>query len=113
MGYSHPAGVVIVCDARPGAKRIARVLGNDPRSAVVRHADAGYEKAIEVARAHSSIVLSDGTAGRPGSAALEPPSSLDAHGGTSSPVEHGRTLSDAPRAVPIRTGTVRPLRLPR
>jgi urocanate hydratase len=52
MGYSQHAGVVIVCDGTDAAaKRIARVLWNDPASGVMRHADAGYAKAIEVARA--------------------------------------------------------------
>ncbi|HUQ27098.1 MAG TPA: urocanate hydratase [Usitatibacter sp.] len=52
MGYSQHAGVVIVCDGTPAAaKRIERVLWNDPALGVVRHADAGYERAIECARA--------------------------------------------------------------
>ncbi len=51
MGYSQHAGVVIVCDGTAAAaKRIERVLWNDPALGVVRHADAGYERAIEVAR---------------------------------------------------------------
>ena len=51
MGYSQHAGVVIVCDGTPAAaKRIERVLWNDPAIGVVRHADAGYELAIDVAR---------------------------------------------------------------
>ncbi|HEX7558671.1 MAG TPA: urocanate hydratase [Usitatibacter sp.] len=51
MGYSQHAGVVIVCDGtEAAAKRIARVLWNDPALGVVRHADAGYEKAIAEAR---------------------------------------------------------------
>ncbi len=51
MGYSQHAGVVIVCDGTPtAAKRIGRVLWNDPAIGVVRHADAGYEEAIEVAQ---------------------------------------------------------------
>jgi urocanate hydratase len=51
MGYSQHAGVVIVCDGTPAAaKRIERVLWNDPAIGVVRHADAGYEQAIAVAR---------------------------------------------------------------
>src|SRR5258706_2796308 len=50
MGYSQHAGLVIVCDGTPAAaRRIERVLWNDPALGVVRHADAGYEKAIEVA----------------------------------------------------------------
>ena len=53
MGYSQHAGVVIVCDGTAAAaRRIERVLWNDPASGVMRHADAGYESAIECARAH-------------------------------------------------------------
>ena len=53
MGYSQHAGVVIVCDGTPAAaKRIERVLWNDPAIGVVRHADAGYEIAIEAAKRH-------------------------------------------------------------
>jgi len=52
MGYSQHAGVVIVCDGTAAAaRRIERVLWNDPASGVMRHADAGYESAIECARA--------------------------------------------------------------
>ena len=51
MGYSQHAGVVIVCDGtEAAAKRIERVLWNDPATGVMRHADAGYAKAIEVAK---------------------------------------------------------------
>ena len=51
MGYSQHAGVVIVCDGTPAAaRRIERVLWNDPATGVMRHADAGYELAIECAR---------------------------------------------------------------
>jgi len=51
MGYSQHAGVVIVCDGTDAAaKRIERVLWNDPASGVMRHADAGYEEAIACAR---------------------------------------------------------------
>ncbi|HEY3809079.1 MAG TPA: urocanate hydratase [Steroidobacteraceae bacterium] len=51
MGYSQHAGVVIVCDgSEAAARRIARVLWNDPATGVMRHADAGYETAIECAR---------------------------------------------------------------
>jgi len=50
MGYSQHAGVVIVCDGTPAAaRRIERVLWNDPASGVMRHADAGYAQAIECA----------------------------------------------------------------
>jgi urocanate hydratase len=52
MGYSQHAGVVIVCDGTDAAaRRIERVLWNDPASGVMRHADAGYPQAIAVARA--------------------------------------------------------------
>jgi len=51
MGYSQHAGVVIVCDGTDAAaKRIERVLWNDPGTGVMRHADAGYEDAIACAR---------------------------------------------------------------
>jgi urocanate hydratase len=53
MGFSQHAGMVIVCDGTPeAAKRIERVLWNDPASGVMRHADAGYETAMECAREH-------------------------------------------------------------
>jgi urocanate hydratase len=51
MGYSQHAGLVIVCDGSDAAaKRIRRVLWNDPATGVMRHADAGYESAIACAR---------------------------------------------------------------
>ncbi|MGE5616077.1 MAG: urocanate hydratase, partial [Bacillota bacterium] len=53
MGYSQHAGVVIVCDGtKEAARRIERVLWNDPALGVVRHADAGYEEAMQAARRH-------------------------------------------------------------
>jgi urocanate hydratase len=53
MGYSQHAGMVIVCDGTPeAARRIERVLWNDPASGVMRHADAGYPEAVECARRH-------------------------------------------------------------
>jgi urocanate hydratase len=53
IGYSQHAGMVVVCDGtQDAARRIARVLWNDPASGVMRHADAGYEEAIECARAN-------------------------------------------------------------
>jgi urocanate hydratase len=53
MGYSQHAGVVIVADGTPAAAaRIARVLWNDPATGVARHADAGYESSLDVARAN-------------------------------------------------------------
>ena len=51
MGFSQHAGMVIVCDGtEAAAKRIARVLWNDPATGVMRHADAGYDIALDVAR---------------------------------------------------------------
>jgi urocanate hydratase len=51
MGYSLHAGVVIVADGSERASQaLARVLINDPGTGVMRHADAGYERAVEVAR---------------------------------------------------------------
>lgn len=53
MGYAQHAGLVIVCDGSEAAdKRIERVLWNDPATGVMRHADAGYEDAINCAREH-------------------------------------------------------------
>lgn len=53
MGYSIHAGMVIVADGTDEAEaRLARVLRNDPGMGVIRHADAGYEEAIETAKAH-------------------------------------------------------------
>jgi urocanate hydratase len=50
MGFSQHAGVVIVADGTPdAADKLARVLWNDPATGVMRHADAGYEIAIEAA----------------------------------------------------------------
>jgi len=51
MGYSQHAGVVIVADGTAeAARRLERVLFNDPGSGVMRHADAGYQSAIACAR---------------------------------------------------------------
>jgi urocanate hydratase len=51
MGFSQHAGVVIVCDGTPeAARRIERVLWNDPATGVMRHADAGYDIAKDAAR---------------------------------------------------------------
>jgi urocanate hydratase len=51
MGYSQHSGVVIVCDGTDAAaRRIERVLWNDPATGVMRHADAGYDIAVACAR---------------------------------------------------------------
>ncbi len=51
MGYSQHAGMVIVCDGTDAAaRRLRRVLWNDPGTGVMRHADAGYREAIDCAR---------------------------------------------------------------
>lgn len=51
IGFSQHAGVVIVCDGTDAAdKRLARVLHNDPATGVMRHADAGYDIAINCAK---------------------------------------------------------------
>ena len=53
MGYSQHAGMVICCDGtEAAARRIERVLWNDPATGVMRHADAGYGEAIDCAREH-------------------------------------------------------------
>ncbi|CAO3359472.1 urocanate hydratase [Azospirillum melinis] len=51
MGFSQHSGMVIVCDGSDAAaKRVERVLWNDPATGVMRHADAGYDIAIECAK---------------------------------------------------------------
>ena len=51
IGFSQHAGLVICCDGTPeAAKRIERVLWNDPATSVMRHADAGYDIASNFAR---------------------------------------------------------------
>lgn len=53
MGYSQHAGMVICCDGTAeAARRIERVLWNDPATGVMRHADAGYDDAVDCAREH-------------------------------------------------------------
>lgn len=54
LGYSIHAGMVIVADGTPeAATRLNRVLHNDPAMGVIRHADAGYDIAKDVARKHA------------------------------------------------------------
>jgi urocanate hydratase len=51
MGYSQHSGMVIVADGSEDAdRRLARVLWNDPATGVMRHADAGYDIAVNCAR---------------------------------------------------------------
>jgi urocanate hydratase len=51
IGYSQHAGMVVVADGTElAARKLERVLTTDPGMGVIRHADAGYERAIEVAR---------------------------------------------------------------
>ena len=51
MGFSQHSGVVICCDGTEQADaRIGRVLVNDPATGVMRHADAGYQSALDCAR---------------------------------------------------------------
>ena len=51
IGYSQHAGMVVVADGSDlAAKKLERVLTTDPGMGVIRHADAGYERAIDVAR---------------------------------------------------------------
>ncbi|MCT8990054.1 urocanate hydratase [Chelativorans sp. SCAU2101] len=53
MGFSQHAGMVICADGtEAAARRLERVLWNDPATGVMRHADAGYEEALECARQH-------------------------------------------------------------
>ena len=53
MGFSQHSGMVIVCDGtEDAARRVGRVLWNDPATGVMRHADAGYDIALDCARNH-------------------------------------------------------------
>ena len=53
IGFSQHSGMVIVCDGTPeAARRVERVLWNDPATGVMRHADAGYDIAMDCAREH-------------------------------------------------------------
>ncbi len=53
MGFSQHSGMVVVADGTPeAARRLERVLWNDPATGVMRHADAGYEIALDCARTH-------------------------------------------------------------
>ncbi len=53
MGFSQHSGMVIVCDGSAEAdRRLANVLWNDPATGVMRHADAGYDIALDCAREH-------------------------------------------------------------
>lgn len=57
IGYSQHAGVVILADGTDRAERcIRRVLHNDPAMGVIRHMDAGYEKAMEVGARHDLLL---------------------------------------------------------
>jgi urocanate hydratase len=57
MGYSQHAGQVLLVDGTRRAERcIRRVLNNDPAMGVIRHADAGYDEALEVARKFDLLI---------------------------------------------------------
>lgn len=57
MGYSIHAGLVVLCDGTDSAAiRIERVLWNDPASGVMRHADAGYDAALDCAGEHGLLL---------------------------------------------------------
>jgi urocanate hydratase len=64
IGYSLHAGMVIVADGTDAAAaRLERVLTTDPGMGVIRHADAGYERALEVARERGVRVPMDPAGG--------------------------------------------------
>ena len=68
IGYSQHAGMVVVADGTElAARKLERVLTTDPGMGVIRHADAGYERAIEVARERGVRIpmLEDGSPRRP------------------------------------------------
>ncbi|MFN0112548.1 MAG: urocanate hydratase, partial [Blastocatellia bacterium] len=54
IGYSLHAGMVVVADGTDAAsRRLQRVLTSDPGMGIIRHVDAGYDKAIEEAAEHN------------------------------------------------------------
>jgi len=58
MGYSQHSGIALITDGSPeAAEKIGRVLWNDPATGVMRHADAGYEAAIDCARRNGLDLL--------------------------------------------------------
>ncbi|MCW5683622.1 MAG: urocanate hydratase [Pseudolabrys sp.] len=58
MGYSQHSGIALIADGTPEAsEKIGRVLWNDPATGVMRHADAGYEIAIDCARRNGLDLL--------------------------------------------------------
>ena len=57
IGYSIHSGVVIVADGTDAAdRRLERVLRSDPGMGIVRHVDAGYEKAVTEAERHGILI---------------------------------------------------------
>ena len=61
IGYSQHAGMVVVADGTESAKRrLERVLTSDPGMGVIRHADAGYSRAIDFAQNLTSVKIPDG-----------------------------------------------------
>jgi urocanate hydratase len=53
MGYSLHAGMVVVADGSQEAEeKLSRVLNSDPGMGIIRHADAGYDQAIDAAKKH-------------------------------------------------------------
>ncbi len=64
IGYSQHAGMVVVADGTEQTRRrLERVLTTDPGMGIIRHADAGYERAREVAREkHVRIPMAEGGA---------------------------------------------------
>jgi urocanate hydratase len=70
IGYSQHAGMVVVADGSDlAAQRLERVLTTDPGMGVIRHADAGYDRAIEVARQRGvriPMLEDEGAGNKPG-----------------------------------------------
>ena len=100
IGYSQHAGMVVVADGTPlAAQKLERVLTTDPGMGVIRHADAGYERAIEVAHERGVHIPMDGLSGPSGqsrrcTAGRYPPR----HGG-----EESRDLDPCRRCTGVRS----------
>ncbi len=99
IGYSLHAGMVIVADGTPeAAARLERVLTTDPGMGVIRHADAGYERALEVARERGVRV----PMGEPARSLLEIESVTDMNLERAAAV--GRAYDADPELRPVRVG---------
>jgi urocanate hydratase len=97
IGYAQHAGMVVVADGtEAAARRLERVLTTDPGMGVIRHADAGYPEALEVARERGIRIPMDRSRGSLPDARLDPGAAHRAELAEA----HGAEPGAAPGAVP-------------